>query len=100
MRVKKRRKDKESIADPRGKNRCGAKIKFPRRLFLRIREFQRKPCVVRQKEGQSSMYAYRGYATDKPTGSTAARVKGELPFQEGGPFGETAEDGGEGAVRA
>ena len=33
---------------------------------------------------------------DEPTGSTTARVKGELPFQEGGPFGETAEDGGEG----
>ena len=39
-------------------------------------------------------------SADKPTGSTTARVKGELPFQEGGPFGETAEDGGEGAVRA
>ena len=55
--------------------------------------------MVRQKEGQSSRYAYRGYAKDEPTGSTTARVKGELPFQ-GGPFGEIAEDGGEGAVRA
>ena len=54
--------------------------------------------MVRQNEGQSSRYAYRGYATDEPTGSTAARVKGELRFQ-GGLFGEMAEDGGEGAVR-